>query len=239
MSLEVKDLVVLGLSRMPSQWLDKPFVQGLVKSLVGLMQPLEEAFHELNNERGIYTAVGIQLDVLGLILGVSRQGRSDEAYRSALLLQSAINSSDATMDGLIGILQILTQDTTAGMVEHYPATALARANSGANPLVPVTMDLVAAAGVSIDGSHDYIVGDHFMFPLDTGSQIINPIAILGNSADNNYLSHSADIDLGYTINPCSHGVKPTDPTVTIAIIQLDNGDTLITDNGDNVAVSSS
>lgn len=66
------DIVEKGLSRLMTQWDDKPVVQGLIKSFLENIQVVEDQNIQLLEERSIDSAVGIQLDILGLLIGQSR-----------------------------------------------------------------------------------------------------------------------------------------------------------------------
>ena len=73
------DIVKEGLARLPTQWQDKPVTIGLLKSFLENIQVVENLNCQLLDERGIDTAVGVQLDNLGLIVGQPREVE-DGAY---------------------------------------------------------------------------------------------------------------------------------------------------------------
>ena len=115
------DQVVLGVSRLIHQWQDKPVVVALLTSFLLSVQQIEDTYDQLLNERGIDTAIGAQLDVLGLIVGELRDNRLDEPYRSAIKLRIAINNSDGTEPVVVSLLKQLSSADTVIYQDVYPA----------------------------------------------------------------------------------------------------------------------
>lgn len=86
--------------------------QKLIKVLVKPMQDLENVKWELKTERWLSTAIGQQLDEIGLILGLPRNlGESDEDYRERLQFQIFINISSGTPEEVMQVLAFLTHAT--------------------------------------------------------------------------------------------------------------------------------
>ena len=156
MSLVKLNIVEEGLARLPFVWNDKHNVQGLVKSLLQQVQELEDVFHQLNEERDIFSAVGKQLDALGLIIGESRKSRGDDEYRVALLVQIAINNSSGTHDALLNIVRLF-QPTGLATVESNPLgepAAVRVEMISISPSVISALQSAAPAGVKV-----YVGGD--------------------------------------------------------------------------------
>lgn len=136
-----------GLSRLISQWTDKPVMRGLVQSFMQSVQGLEDDLMALLNERNIYDAIGEQLDVIGLIVGVERLGRTDEEYRNELLKQIAINNSDGSTENVISVMESITGTDSVSLWEHFPASYFLIIHGGYFSGIADTLDAVSSAGV--------------------------------------------------------------------------------------------
>ena len=143
-----KDVVEDGLNRLLHQWKDKPYAVGFLQSLLENVQVVEDLYQQLLNERSIYTAIGVQLDVLGLILGIDRNGRDDEAYRAALLARISFNTGNSTPESMLEVLRLLTNSDVVDIWEHFPASAHLYAETGVTNDVALTSYYTSAAGVN-------------------------------------------------------------------------------------------
>lgn len=98
-------------------------LQKVIKAIVSQAQDAENVNNELFSERWLSLAVGVQLDELGIILGVYRNdGESDEDYRERLQFQIFINSSVGSPEDAINILSFLNRSDHIGYFEIYPAS---------------------------------------------------------------------------------------------------------------------
>lgn len=86
-----------GLTRMP----------GLVEAIAEQVQLLEDAFYPLDAGRQLANSVGAQLDNLGLLLVVERNGLSDDNYRLVLQATIAKNNSKGKAADVLNIAEIL------------------------------------------------------------------------------------------------------------------------------------
>lgn len=80
-------------------------IEELVAALVASVQELEAVVFDLLTETHLDTAIGVQLDVIGRIVGRTRQGEADEAYRERLRAQIAINLSSGTKEQVIDVVR--------------------------------------------------------------------------------------------------------------------------------------
>lgn len=71
----------------------KPVIEGLLRALLKPAEALEALTFEVIEKRRLDVAEGVQLDVIGAIVGEAREGRSDEDYRAAIRLRIRINRS--------------------------------------------------------------------------------------------------------------------------------------------------
>jgi hypothetical protein len=118
------DYEALALSRLTGQFESSPKLKALIQAIVAPLTLLETTADQLMSERWIDTAVGLQLDGAGSIVGEPRQGRDDETYREAIRFRVFVNISQATPGDLINGLRMLTVPTDMQYLAVYPATAL-------------------------------------------------------------------------------------------------------------------
>jgi hypothetical protein len=77
----------------------------------------------------VSTAIGVQLDLLGRIVGEPRNGRTDDQYRIWIQAKIRVNRSSGTIEDLIDIFSILTGDQAiVTVVEYYPAKITVKLN---------------------------------------------------------------------------------------------------------------
>lgn len=136
-----------GETRLPYQWRDKPVMQGLVKSLMSTVQEVEDTLFELLNETSIYVAVGNQLDVIGLIVGLERGGMDDATYRAELLKRISVNRSDGTTEVIISLMESATQTNDTNFWEHYPASIFYFIRGGYFNQLKEILEGISQAGV--------------------------------------------------------------------------------------------
>lgn len=95
--------VVDALARLVSQYQGDPMMVALVTAIVTPIQEMETAAFSLDAGRQLQNAQGAQLDALGTLVGVPRQGLDDATYLAYLLGSIAEDSSDGTAPALLRI----------------------------------------------------------------------------------------------------------------------------------------
>jgi len=85
-----------AVARLIQQYRDKPRMEALIAIYSRQVQDLEDALWQLATERFADTAIGAQLDVLGIIVGQERQGLGDDDYRALIAARIAANNSEGT-----------------------------------------------------------------------------------------------------------------------------------------------
>jgi len=136
--------------RLISQFKEKPNINLLLSVMVQPLQEFENVLIEVLRDRWIDTAQGVQLDGLGKILGVERQGMTDDQYRDALRLQIGINTSTGIASVIIDIVGIITQSTLVEMSEYFPACIDIYVNGdNINDYIVITIKRIIAAGVCL------------------------------------------------------------------------------------------
>lgn len=92
-------------------------VQRLLIALLGPASDAEDAFQQLLLERSIDTAVGVQLDAIGKIVGRLREGvTDDELYRRYIRAQIAMNKSDGLIEDMLTIADLVVYEDDATYV---------------------------------------------------------------------------------------------------------------------------
>ncbi|GKX56357.1 hypothetical protein SOASR030_24690 [Leminorella grimontii] len=122
-----------ALSRLVGQFHDKEKVKGLVESMVAPLEAISDDLDAIKHRRWVDTAEGAQLDGCGYIVGVARQSRGDEEYRTAIKSRILSNSSRARPQDLIEGVRFLTKATEVQYLESYPACALLFSNGKTVP----------------------------------------------------------------------------------------------------------
>ena len=168
-----------AISRLTTQFRGKANIEALVSIFCDELDELETAFFQLLNNRALDVAVGVNLDNLGQIVGISRAGRTDEEFRAAIRVQIATNVANGTYNEFLQLAKIaLNRDID--VEERFPAglrvTAYGAAPDplsliGLRKLAPVTVypievitwdeepDLFAFS--TLDGPQDDPTGEGF------------------------------------------------------------------------------
>lgn len=147
--------------------------------MVDQCQEIEDVLFDLLTERGISTAVGVQLDNIGEIVGLARAGsQSDTEYRVVLLIQIRKNLSFGEGNTLINITAALTNSTVTILGEYFPAAVEIIFDGDRISGLQSIIDSIAMGGVRVslveyDGTPFGFEGDSdvlgFSSTLDTSS----------------------------------------------------------------------
>jgi hypothetical protein len=144
-------------------------LQRFVKALAKPANELEAVFFDLKNLTNIGSSVGVQLDLLGELVGEERNNRSDDEYRQAIYTRPNINRSYGEGEILILVLKQLTRANVIKLleVEHKMVRLFFVTGTPIPVNLKKSMEAVADAGVLIDLS--YIDGgDVFAFASEGG-----------------------------------------------------------------------
>ncbi len=99
----------------------KPNLSALIAAFTDQSQDIEDGAFEVLLDTIIATAVGVQLDGIGVIVGRARRGLSDTLYRVRLQAQILINKSSGTLDEILTIVVLLEAAPIANVEEQFPA----------------------------------------------------------------------------------------------------------------------
>ena len=112
-------------------------LQKMIQALSMQAQVLNTQEQALQTMRYLETAIGVQLDGLGQILGLARiPGQTDDSYREDLQFQIFVNESNGTPEEMIYILKYLTNATEIWYNELYPAAYQMATNGLLFPMPP-------------------------------------------------------------------------------------------------------
>lgn len=190
-----RDHVEQGLSRLLWQFKDKPRIAAWTRSYLRQVQLLEDAAWDVLIKRWIDYAEGVQLDVIGKIVGELRAGRVDAIYKTFIHARVRINRSQGSTGDVLDVFQIIS--TTPAIFAEYAPAALflellqipevdpaliykslndAKAGGVKLALIAPTTDTVPALARSWDEAddEDNAVGDVNFFRSTTGSVQISP-----------------------------------------------------------------
>jgi hypothetical protein len=106
---KITDHVAQAQDRLLTQFRDSPKLNALLEAVVTEVQLGENVIFEVIAERLIAVAEGVNLDIIGRIVGLERLDVSDDdEYRELLLVQIRANNSDCGADDIIFIASELT-----------------------------------------------------------------------------------------------------------------------------------
>lgn len=94
--------------RLIQQYKDKPRINSILQAFIEQIQEIETMGKQLNDERSIFTAIGVQLDLVGTIVGLTRLGgESNSDYRVRLHARVSLNVSQGEPERLISTFKLL------------------------------------------------------------------------------------------------------------------------------------
>lgn len=164
--------------------------QKVIQALVVPAQQADDVNWELKTERWLVSAIGQQLDEIGVILGLPRQtDESDEDYRERLQFQIFINTSNGTPEDAIRILQYLTQASNIGYMERNYAFYQMETNGLKFPVPPNQLN-EALFSISPAGVNYVPIIATYDFPISfqlSGDLKSDPLFVAPNLADPNDL----------------------------------------------------
>jgi len=124
--------VLDALTRLVSQFRDQPDLASFQSAFVNRIQEMEGALQELLAERSLDSAVGVQLDGLGALVGQAREGRDDSDYRLVIRARIALNIGSGTPEDIyrVLVLLLLALDGQVPHLEEFPPASILVTISG-------------------------------------------------------------------------------------------------------------
>ncbi len=166
--------------------------QKLIKAICSLGQEAEDVNWQLKTERWLSSAVGQQLDEIGILLGLPRNiNESDESYRERLQFQIFINSSSGTPEQVIAALAFFTKGDNIGYLERDFAFFQLETNGLTFPNPPNVLNdgifSLSPAGVNYAPIvATYNVPISLVF---SGDSVVQPLFVAPNSDDPSQLNN--------------------------------------------------
>ena len=110
-----------ALKRLLWQYRDSENLKALVEGLVEQLGITQQDAYDYANLFNIDYAYGSILDYVGKLVGVRRQGETDDEFRDKILLQIIFNNSEGTPNKILEGLALATNATKVELWEHFPA----------------------------------------------------------------------------------------------------------------------
>ncbi len=126
-----------------SQFEDSPNIVNLIKSWLAPVQELEDSLIDYDRHAGITTAYGVVLDQIGAMMGVERDGRSDNEYRTAILGKAILARMDGTTERFLEGFRVLADTEQVRIHTYYPKDLYAVAGEGWNATLPGELKKIA------------------------------------------------------------------------------------------------
>lgn len=105
----VSDHTATALDRMLEQFQGSVNLRLLASSYTDQVQELENAAIQLLHDRSLDAGTGHRLDGLGQLVGITRSGEDDEAFRLRIRGELAVLNSQGSLENLIAIMQLLLE----------------------------------------------------------------------------------------------------------------------------------
>lgn len=169
-SIIITDYCARNKERIIEQFEDKPLLLGLMCSLVTPLQELEFVYDDLYTKRWLDSSEGVQLDGIGDIVGLSRQGLNDEEYRNGLRFQISVNMSNGEWETMISVTKELTNATIVRIQEMFPAGIHLFTDGATIPINLIQLlEQSAPAGVKLTVSTTYLELPQFAYQIETAT----------------------------------------------------------------------
>ena len=178
----IKQQYTLQLYSAPGAPIEVSSFSAFIATNADQIQLLENAFYALNEGRQLfngttYPAVGAQLDGIGTIVGVARNGLGDAEYLVFILGTIAENFSDTTIHAVSNVVSLLYQTPSLLLFEFFPAeVAIEIPNtsplqSSLYSLVNSIIQASLGAGIGLGFTALYNPSNAFQFTKVGGPQV--------------------------------------------------------------------
>ena len=214
-----------ALDRLAGQFQQSPKIKGMLEAVIGPLDDVLTDIDTLKNQRWIDTAVGVQLDGCGEIVGEARKGRSDDEYRSVLKFRVFVNISSGTPRDMQQALAFLVGGDDKQYIEVYPATVMLFSD-GPNPPIDIHDQIqdIAPAGISDVPVMVSYTQKPFRFGKESlpGELFVNDQYLTANGSD-------LQVNTGQVTSNGSTlgGIVPSELTANGSLIELSDGSILV------------
>ncbi len=118
---KITNHVDIAKGKLLQQYKDKEDITGLQAAYIEQLQILENKLHDFYDRLDIDKSEGVQLNGIGEIIGLDRNGMTDSEYRVRLKSKILENLSSGTAETIIQIFNLLTGSTVTDFRDIYPA----------------------------------------------------------------------------------------------------------------------
>jgi hypothetical protein len=235
---EVFDYSAIAATRLTNQFQEKPLLTALNAAMVLPLNSSESLANDVRDKRWIKTAIGLQLDKIGSVVGESRLGRSDDEYRVGILFRIFVNTSNATPRDMMQGLSLLTSPDDMQYIEQYPATAMVLTNGASIPrgIHNVMQGLAPAAISDVQVLVTFANAPPFRFSRDP-----IPRELFVNLDADYLVANGSDIQISgaaKTTGATLGGLAPADLSVNGFMLDVGVGTLSINDINNNVVIES-
>lgn len=189
----------------PEQYKRADKLNGLIASVMSGCDDVETMLQELRDIWDIDLMEGVNLDIIGSLFGVSRNGMDDQSYRE-LIKAGPVESGVPTMETLRALVKITTGSENVGLYPFWPAGVYVVVETDGRDLLSGKMEKWVASGV------DPVLGTFLCHEDNHGVYIV-----------------SEDNGMPFVIDQAFY--TPS----TIYELITDTGDGLVDENGDGLA----
>jgi hypothetical protein len=152
------------------QYKEAENLKNLLSVWTGRTQQLEDELHGMFTSRALFDAFGVQLDLIGQIVGIAREGYDDETYRKFLLFKIGTNKSDGTAETVIELFRLVGGSDRVQLTNEGDGSFSLIFSTLNRPewqaFLEEHMAEVAAAGVDISAFIEYAPEIAFAFAGD-------------------------------------------------------------------------
>lgn len=185
---KITDHANRALARLAQQYQGKPLMASLLRVFTPLVQQVEDMFSAMQLAMRLENAEGVQLDLLGALVGQPREAAGDSEYRLRIAARIKTNVSTGTVEDIYSVFKILLPSPIVlALSPRYPAGFVL------NVIGAVDLDLVPlyasffqdAKGEGIEGQLLYsLYADANTFTLgDAGAPSTSSLTGLGDATD--------------------------------------------------------
>lgn len=210
MTAKITNHVERALARRIQKLKGKPSFTAFLTSLVQQAQPLEDAIYQLLVERQIDTAIEVQLNAIGSLVGQPRNGLPDDDYRRLVRARISVNRSNGRVSDVLTVAKLVIDDIDAllKITQEFPASVCLEVqdvitpSSTADLLIPFLRDTVAAGVRIILKTSADVAAEMFTFAKATfldGAVIATATSLTVTSTAGFPLSGSLDLSTGLAV----------------------------------------
>lgn len=118
---QITDYLAQTKALLMQQYKGSARLNAVIAAIVAQIQELEVQLFAVDAGRTLFGSVGQQLDNLGTLFNVARNGLTDDEYRLFILGAIAEDNSDTTINTIVNVTLLLFRPQRALLFETFPA----------------------------------------------------------------------------------------------------------------------